>query len=215
MTITTRSPGASGCLFVVAAPSGGGKSSMVNALLEREPGIRLSVSYTTRPPRPGESEGHHYHFVDVPTFLALKERGEFLENAFVHGNWYATSATWLKSQVAAGQDVLLEIDWQGAAQVRRLIPGSVQIFILPPSIEALRERLQKRAQDPPDVIEQRLLSAREEIRHCGEFDYVIMNQDFARAVDDLSAIVRAARLTAARQQVRHAKALAQLLTSDT
>jgi guanylate kinase len=215
MTITTRSPGASGCLFVVSAPSGGGKSSMVNALLEREPGIRLSVSYTTRPPRPGESEGNHYHFIDVATFLMLKERGEFLEHAFVHGNWYATSATWLKAQVAAGQDVLLEIDWQGAAQVRRLIPDSVHIFILPPSLEALKERLEKRAQDPPDVIEQRLVAALEEMRHCGEFDYVIMNQDFARAVDDLSVIVRAARLTAPRQQVRHARALAQLLSSDT
>jgi guanylate kinase len=214
MTITTRSPGASGCLFVVAAPSGGGKSSMVNALLEREPGIRLSVSYTTRPPRPGESEGNHYHFIDVPTFIALKDRGEFLEHAFVHGNWYATSATWLRAQVTAGQDVLLEIDWQGAAQVRRLIPDSVHIFILPPSIEALKERLTKRAQDPPEVIAQRLVAAREEMRHCGEFDYVIMNQDFARAVDDLSVIVRAARLTAPRQQIRHAKALAQLLNPD-
>jgi len=214
MTITTRSPGASGCLFVVAAPSGGGKSSMVNALLEREPGIRLSVSYTTRPPRPGEFEGNHYHFVDVATFTALKDRGEFLEHAFVHGNWYATSATWLRAQVAAGQDVLLEIDWQGAAQVRRLIPDSVHIFILPPSIDVLKERLTKRAQDPPEIIAQRLVAAREEMRHCGEFDYVIMNQDFARAVDDLSVIVRAARLTAPRQQVRHAKALAQLLNPD-
>ena len=214
MTITTRSPGASGCLFVVAAPSGGGKSSMVNALLEREPGIRLSVSYTTRPPRPGESEGNHYHFIDVPRFLQLKDNGEFLEHAFVHGNWYATSATWLRAQVSAGQDVLLEIDWQGAAQVRRLMPDSVHIFILPPSIEALKERLTNRAQDPPDVIEQRLAAAREEMKHCGEFDYVIMNQEFARAVDDLSVIVRAARLTASRQQVRHAKALAALLNQD-
>jgi len=215
MTITTRAPGASGVLFVVAAPSGGGKSSMVNALLEREPEIRLSVSYTTRPPRPGESEGHHYHFIDVPTFLALKERGEFLEHAFVHGNWYATSATWLRAQVAAGQDVLLEIDWQGAAQVRRLIPDSVHIFILPPSIDVLKERLLRRGQDAPDTIAHRLNAAREEMRHCGEFDYVIMNQEFARAVDDLSVIVRAARLTASRQQVRHAKALAQLLNPDT
>ena len=215
MTITTRSPGAAGCLFVVAAPSGGGKSSMVNGLLEREPGIRLSISYTTRPPRPGEAEGQHYHFVDVAHFLTLKERGEFLEHALVHGNWYATSATWLQAQVAAGQDVLLEIDWQGAAQVRRLIPESVHVFILPPSIAALRERLEKRVQDPPEVIEQRLIAAREEMRHCGEFDYVIMNQDFARAVDDLSAIVRAARLTARRQQVRHAKILAELLNSVT
>jgi guanylate kinase len=214
MTITTQAPGASGVLFVVAAPSGGGKSSMVNALLAREPAIRLSISYTTRPPRPGESEGNHYHFVDEATFLALKARGEFLEHAFVHGNWYATSATWLKDQVAAGQDVLLEIDWQGAAQVRRLIPDSVHVFILPPSLDALKERLEKRAQDPPAVIAERLAAAREELRHFGEFDYVIMNQDFARAVDDLSVIVRAARLTAARQQARHAKVLAQLLTPE-
>jgi guanylate kinase len=214
VTITTRAPGASGVLFVVAAPSGGGKSSMVNALLEREPGIRLSVSYTTRAPRPGESEGHHYHFIDVPTFFARKDRGEFLEHAFVHGNWYATSAAWLREQVASGQDVLLEIDWQGAAQVRRLIPDSVHIFILPPSTTALKERLTKRGLDSDAVIAQRLDAAREEMRHCGEFDYVIMNQDFARAVDDLSAIVRAARLTASRQQVRHAKALAELLNPD-
>ena len=211
MTITTRSPGASGCLFVVAAPSGGGKSSMVNALLEREPGIRLSVSYTTRPPRPGESEGNHYHFIDVPRFLQLKDNGEFLEHAFVHGNWYATSATWLSHEVHAGHDVLLEIDWQGARQVRHLIPGSVLIFILPPSLASLRERLTKRGQDAPDVIERRMDAAREEMRHCGEFDYVIMNQDFARAVDDLSVIVRAARLAASRQQVRHAALIADLL----
>lgn len=211
MTITTQSPGAAGCLFVIAAPSGGGKSSMVNALLEREPGIRLSISYTTRAPRPGEHEGHHYHFVDVPTFRAMQERGEFLEHALVHGNWYATSATWLNAQVAAGQDVLLEIDWQGAAQVRRLVPGAVHIFILPPSLEALEERLKHRAQDPPDVIRQRLEAAREEMRHVGDFDYVIMNQEFARAVDDLSVIVRAARLTASRQLLRHSSALARLL----
>jgi guanylate kinase len=211
MTITTQGPPASGCLFVVAAPSGGGKSSMVNALLEREPGIRLSVSYTTRPPRPGEQEGVHYHFVDEPTFRRLDATGEFLETAHVHGNWYATSATWLRAQVAAGQDVLLEIDWQGARQVRALIPDSVHIFILPPSVAALKERLEKRAQDSPAVIAARLEAAREEMRHVGDFDYVIMNQDFARAVDDLSVIVRAARLTAPRQQVRHARVLTELL----
>jgi len=214
MTITTQGPPASGCLFVVAAPSGGGKSSMVNALLEREPGIRLSVSYTTRAPRPGEEHGVHYHFVTEPQFQALKANGEFLETAFVHGNWYATSATWLKQQVAAGQDVLLEIDWQGAQQVRALIPDSVHIFILPPSLAALKDRLEKRGQDRPEVIAARLDAAREEMRHCGEFDYVIMNQDFARAVDDLSVIVRAARLTAPRQQARHARVLARLLEPD-
>lgn len=210
MTITTQSPGASGCLFVIAAPSGGGKTSLVNALLEREPGIRLSVSYTTRPPRPGEQDGVHYHFVDVPRFMALKDAGEFLEHAHVHGNWYATSAKWLTDQVHQGRDVLLEIDWQGAAQVRRLIPGAVLIFILPPSIESLRERLVKRGQDSDAVIARRLDAAREEMRHASEFDYVIMNQDFARAVDDLSAIVRASRLAASRQFVRHARVFSEL-----
>ena len=142
------SEGATGCLFVLAAPSGGGKTSLVHALLEREPGIRLSVSYTTRPPRPGEADGVDYHFVDEPRFLALKAAGEFLEHAHVHGNWYATSATWLKREMEPGHDVLLEIDWQGAAQVRRLIPEAVHIFILPPSLDSLRERLEKRGQEP-------------------------------------------------------------------
>src|SRR3954469_14172470 len=171
--IATHPPPASGCLFVLAAPSGGGKTSLVRELLIREPGIRLSVSYTTRPPRPGEREGVHYHFVDHAAFRKLQENGEFLESAFVHGNWYATSATWLRSQVMAGQDVLLEIDWQGAAQVRRLMPGAVHIFILPPSLAALKERLEKRAQDSPAVIQKRLEAAREEVRHFGDFDYVI------------------------------------------
>jgi len=210
--IITKAPPASGCLFVLAAPSGGGKTSLVRSLLEREPGIRLSVSYTTRAPRPGEQEGIHYHYVDEGAFMALRERGEFLEHAHVHGNWYATSATWLKQEVQHGHDVLLEIDWQGAQQVRRLIPEAVHIFILPPSLASLKERLEKRGQDAPEVIVRRLEAAREEMRHCGEFDYVIMNQDFARAVDDLSAIVRAARLTATRQQVRHAALISQLLS---
>ena len=169
------------------------------------------MSYTTRPPRPGEQDGTHYHFVDVPRYMQLKDAGEFLEHAHVHGNWYATSATWLAEQVQQGNDVLLEIDWQGARQVRKLIPGSVLIFILPPSLASLEERLKKRGQDSPDVIVRRLDAAREEMRHCGEFDYVIMNQDFARAVDDLSVIVRAARLAASRQQVRHAALIADLL----
>ena len=209
--IATKAPPASGCLFVLAAPSGGGKTSLVKALLEREPGMRLSVSYTTRAPRPAERDGVDYHFVDEPTFMALKDKGEFLEHAFVHGNWYATSATWLSKEVHAGHDVLLEIDWQGARQVRNLIPGSVLVFILPPTLQSLEERLNKRGQDTPEVIARRMEAAREEMRHCGEFDYVIMNQDFARAVDDLSVIVRAARLAAPRQQVRHATLIADLL----
>jgi guanylate kinase len=206
-----RKSAAAGCLFVLSAPSGAGKTSVVAALLEREPGIGLSVSYTTRAPRPGERDGVHYHFVDEPRFLELKARGEFLEHAFVHGHWYATSAVWLSDQVARGRDVLLEIDWQGAAQVRRLIPAAVHVFILPPSLAALRERLERRGQDAPAVIVRRIEAAREEMRHWNEFDYVIMNQDFATAVDDLCAIVRAARLTAPRQGARHARLLDGLL----
>jgi guanylate kinase len=211
LLVPTKAPPASGCLFVLAAPSGGGKTSLVAALMQREPGIRLSVSYTTRTPRPGETDGVHYHFIDEGQFLALQEKGEFLEHAHVHGNWYATSATWLAAEVARGHDVLLEIDWQGATQVRRLIPEAVHIFILPPSLQLLRERLEKRGQDSAEVIRRRLEAAQEEMRHCADFDYVIMNQDFARAVDDLSAIVRAARLTAPRQMVRHAHLLQRLL----
>ena len=204
-------PVPTGNLFVVAAPSGGGKTSIVNALLEQDRAIRLSVSYTTRPPRPGEVDGVHYHFVDEPRFMALMAAGEFLEHAHVHGNWYATSSTWLRQQVNAGGDVLLEIDWQGAAQVRGLIPSSVHVFILPPSLPELRERLEKRGQDTSDVIARRLDAAQEEMRHCGEFDYVIINQDFATAVADLAAVVRASRLRAAQQRTRHSALVASLL----
>ena len=201
---------ATGNLFVVAAPSGAGKTSLTRALLEREPAIRLSVSYTTRAPRPGEVDGTHYHFVTPERFAQLKDAGEFLEHAHVHGNWYATSSTWLKGQVAAGHDVLLEIDWQGAGQVRKLIPESVQIFILPPSLDSLRQRLNLRGQDDAATIERRLTAAREEMRHCSEFDYVIINQDFASAVEDLRAIVRASRLRGTQQRTRHRALLEQL-----
>lgn len=199
-----------GNLFVIAAPSGGGKTSLTRALLAREPAIRLSVSYTTRPPRQGEEDGVDYHFVSPDRFETLKRGGEFLEHAYVHSNWYATSATWLKSQVSAGQDVLLEIDWQGAAQVRRLIPESVHIFILPPSLESLEERLVRRGQDDSGTIARRLVAAREEIRHCVEFNYVIINQEFASAVEDLCAVVRATRLRTAPQLVRYRPLIARL-----
>ena len=215
LPIATKAPPASGCLFVLAAPSGGGKTSLVRSLLEREPGIRLSVSYTTRAPRPGEQDGIHYHFVDEPAFMKLKDRGEFLEHAHVHGHWYATSATWLKQEVQHGHDVLLEIDWQGAQQVRRLIPEAVHIFILPPSLASLKERLEKRGQDSAAVIARRLEAARDEMRHCGEFDYVIINHEFATAVADLTAIVRASRLRAAAQCTRHAALLHSLLAPPT
>lgn len=201
---------ATGTLFVVAAPSGGGKTSLTRALLERERGIRLSVSYTTRPARPGEQDGIDYHFVSSERFMALRDSGEFLEHAHVHGNWYATSASWLEAEVAAGRDVLLEIDWQGAAQVRRLIPSSIHIFILPPSLALLEVRLRRRGQDDEATIARRLDAAKDEIRHCDEFNYVIINQDFAPAVDDLLAIVRASRLRAAQQCVRHRALITQL-----
>jgi guanylate kinase len=201
---------AAGNLFVVAAPSGAGKTSLTRALLEREPGIALSVSYSTRPPRLGERDGVDYHFVTLERFRALQDAGEFLEHAQVHGNWYATGATWLKAQVDSGQDVLLEIDWQGARQVRALVPDSVHIFVLPPSLASLEERLVRRGQDDEGTIARRLKAAREEMRHCEEFDYVIINQDFASAVDDLAAIVRVARLRGERQRVRHRALLTQL-----
>ncbi len=201
---------AAGNLFVVAAPSGAGKTSLTRALLEREPGIALSVSYSTRPPRLGERDGVDYHFVTLERFRALQDAGEFLEHAQVHGNWYATGATWLKAQVDSGQDVLLEIDWQGARQVRALVPDSVHIFVLPPSLVSLEERLVRRGQDDEGTIARRLKAAREEMRHCEEFDYVIINQDFASAVDDLAAIVRVARLRGERQRVRHRALLTQL-----
>jgi len=199
-----------GTLFVVAAPSGGGKTSLTRALLANDRGIRLSVSYTTRPPRPGERDGVDYYFISTERFMALRDAGEFLEHAHVHGNWYATSASWLRKEIEAGQDVLLEIDWQGAAQVRKLIPSSIHVFILPPSLALLEERLHRRGQDDKLTIARRLEAARDEIRHCAEFNYVIINQDFASAVDDLSAIVRASRLRAAHQCVRHEALIAQL-----
>jgi len=202
-----------GNLYVIAAPSGGGKTTLVRALLEQEPGIRLSVSFTTRPPRPGEIDGVHYHFVSEPDFQARMAAGEFLEHAQVHGNWYGTSAPWLASEAAAGHDVLLEIDWQGARQVRRLVASALTIFILPPSLATLKERLDKRGQDSPGVIARRLAAAREEMRHCREFDYVIINHEFATALADLTAIVRASRLRAAAQCTRHAALLQSLQAS--
>ncbi len=193
----------SGNLYIVSAPSGAGKTSLVAALIGADPQIRKSVSYTTRAPRHGEVNGTHYHFVTPEIFAQMAQAGDFLESALVHGNRYGTSRKWVADQIACDIDIVLEIDWQGAAQVRQLMTGTISIFILPPSFEALLQRLNTRGQDAPEVIAQRLTNARAEISHVGEFDYVIINNEFRVAADELQSVIRAERLRAARQLLRH------------
>ena len=200
----------SGSLFMVVAPSGAGKSTLVNALLAQEPALKLSISFTTRAPRPSEQHGREYYFTTADDFLARSERGEFLESAEVHGNYYGTSRLLIAEQMQAGTDVLLEIDWQGAQQVKKQFPHAVGIFILPPSIAALEERLNKRGQDEPQVITRRILAAGGEIAHAPEFEYVIINQEFAVALSELTAIVNATRCRFAQQAARNAFLFAQL-----
>ncbi|HET8899840.1 MAG TPA: guanylate kinase [Rhodanobacteraceae bacterium] len=200
-----------GTLFVVAAPSGAGKSTLVNALLAREPGIRLSISHTTRAPRAGESEGSHYHFVSRETFQAMIDAGQFFEYAIVHGDMKGTSLTAVAPLLEQGQDVLLEIDWQGARQVRAKVPECQSIFILPPSRAELEHRLRKRATDSEASIERRLHDSRAEISHAEEFDYILVNDVFETALDDMQAIVHAVRLRTPLQRLRHAGLIAELL----
>ena len=202
---------AAGTLFVVAAPSGAGKSSLVNALLEREPTISLSISHTTRPPRVGELYGRHYYFVERDAFEKQVAAGIFLEHAEVHGNLYGTSGTTVQELLAQGRDVLLEIDWQGAQQIRRSKPDCVSVFILPPSRAELERRLRGRGSDSAAVIEQRLRNSREEIGHAHEFDFILINDVFDDALADLQAIVRAVRQRSALQWRRHETLIAQLL----
>jgi len=194
-----------GNLFIVSAPSGAGKSSLVSAALAGDKGLALSVSFTTRPPRAGEKNGREYHFVDSKTFESMLERGEFLESAEVHGNRYGTSQKWIAEARAKGLDILLEIDWQGARQVRKAFPDAVSIFILPPPpvLQELERRLRGRGQDSEEAIQRRLRDAREEMSHVAEFDYVIINKEFEEARRDLTAVVRAARLMLSRQSARH------------
>jgi len=192
-----------GNVFIVCAPSGAGKTSLVAELLRRDRNVRLSVSHTTRLPRPGEQEGRDYQFVSRPAFEAMITRGEFLESAEVHGNLYGTSQKWIDEHRTRDVDIVLEIDWQGAQQVRRLIPEAIGIFILPPSPDTLRRRLIDRGQDSDPVIERRVQAARGEIAHLAEFDYVIINSSFDAAVEDLVSIVRTARLRIDAQISRH------------
>ena len=199
-----------GSLFLVVAPSGAGKSTLVNALLARDRNIHLSVSYTTRHPRRGDADGREYHFVSIEEFMQRRADGEFLESAEVHGNYYATSRRWIEERVRAGTDVLLEIDWQGARQVKAQFPHAVGIFILPPSFDALEARLHKRGQDTQPVIARRLLAAGSEMAHAPEFDYVIINEEFEMAGQQLAAIVTATRLRYGSQAARHHALFAQL-----
>ncbi len=200
----------SGQLWVVAAPSGAGKTSLVNALVDSVSGIKLSISHTTRPPRASDEEGKDYFFIDKPTFEAMITEQAFLEYANVFGNYYGTSKQWVEHELAKGEDVILEIDWQGAEQVSALLPDSRSIFILPPSPGTLRHRLEKRAEDQADVIAKRLQEATEEMSHCEDFDYIIINDKFEEALLELSAIILAQRLKSARQAQKYGTLLQSL-----
>jgi guanylate kinase len=200
----------SGNLFIVSAPSGAGKTSLVKALLAHNREIDLSVSYTSRPPRPGEADGKDYHFVSRETFLEMVKHGDFMENAEVYGNLYGTSQSWIEKETQRGRDILLEIDWQGAAQVRRIFPKCISIFILPPSLQALEDRLKGRNQDSAEVIARRIASAREDVAHVAEFDYVIINDKLDEALLQLNAIVIAAGLRRDRQLARRQDLINQL-----
>jgi guanylate kinase len=194
----------SGHLYIVTAPSGAGKTTLVRLLSENDPGIRVSISHTTRAPRVGERNGLEYHFVAVDDFLGMTRNNEFLEWAEVHGSHYGTARRGVETALLAGNDVLLEIDWQGAQQVRAVFPSAIGVFVLPPSLDELERRLCARATDSAETIARRVAAAREEMRHVAEFDYVIINDDLQRALQDLLAVVRAERLRYAAQRQRHA-----------
>lgn len=204
-----------GTLFIFSAPSGAGKTSLVNALLKTTPYIGVSVSHTTRTPRPGEDNGIAYHFVNVDEFQQMIGEGAFLEHAQVFDHFYGTSQRWVESELAEGRDVILEIDWQGAQQVRKLMPEAVSVFIAPPSISALRQRLQGRGQDDAATINRRMRDAQSEMSHYGEYDYLIINDDFNNTLEELCAIVIARRHRIEAQQARHADTLTALLQGDT
>jgi guanylate kinase len=203
-----------GTLYIVAAPSGAGKSSIVNAVLARDRNISLSISFTSRQPRPGERHAEHYNFISAAEFESMVEAGDFFEHARVHGDWKGTARQSVDPQLSAGRDVLLEIDWQGARQVRARVPGVVSVFILPPSRAALEERMRKRGQDSEEVITRRLAAAREEMSHYGEFDYLIINEIFDTAVAEMCSIFGASRLRKDPQVARHARLISSLLADD-
>lgn len=203
-----------GTVFVISAPSGAGKTSLVQGVRRRVPGLGFSVSYTTRRPRPGEINGEHYCFVDKPTFVELMDRGEFIEHALVFGEYYGTSKSQVQAMLQDGQDVILEIDWQGARQARQAIPSCVSVFILPPSRHTLQRRLQGRGSEDQAAIAKRLADAREEISHYNEYDYLIVNDDLQEALDLFEAVIRVGRQRTAVQRIRQAALIQALLTDE-
>jgi guanylate kinase len=203
-----------GTLFVISAPSGAGKTSLVKALVETVPDIKVSVSYTTRPKRTGEVHGVNYHFVSRDAFVEKIQSGDFLEYAEVFGNLYGTSQSWVESQLDSGDDIILEIDWQGAQQVRHLMPASRSIFILPPNRDILIKRLRDRGQDSEEIIARRTAEAITEMSHYGESDFLVINDNFQHALHDLHSIVKSERLRQARQDARHQQLIRNLLSDQ-
>ena len=210
MTNSTLTPSYQGSMLMIVAPSGAGKSSLVNALLKDDAGLKLSLSTTTRAPRPGEVDGKDYRFLSKDNFLKERDQGHFLEWAEVHGHFYGTSKPWIESQMQAGSDVMLEIDWQGAQQIRKLIPSVQWIFIFPPSIEALEERLRKRGQDDEATIQRRLSAAHVELLHAHEADYIVVNDSFDQALVDLKHILASSRLRSGPSMARNPALLQRL-----
>lgn len=200
-----------GTLYIISAPSGGGKTSLVNALLAAMPNLEVSISYTTRSPRPGENNHVNYHFVDETNFVELIGQQAFLEHAKVFGNYYGTPRKWVIDKLQAGIDIILEIDWQGAQQIRQLLSESISIFLIPPAWEIIQARLKERAQDNPDIIARRMAAARMELSHYHEYDYLVVNDDFTSALSDLQSIMHARRLRRPLQQQKYANLLAKLL----
>jgi len=211
MTQTATPASQPGLLFIVAAPSGAGKTSLVRALLDSTPNITVSVSHTTRAMRPGEEDGVHYHFIEIPGFETMRDAGEFLEHARVFDNYYGTSRAAVQERLDQGLDVILEIDWQGARQVRKVFPDSIGIFILPPSRQALQQRLQGRGQDDEQIIDRRMRDAVAEMSHFHEFDYLVINDDFDLALQELRCIVQGQHLQLGRQQQKYRSLLDDLL----
>ena len=203
----------SGSMILVVAPSGAGKSSLVAALLTTDPTLALSVSFTTRSPRPGEVEGINYHFISEEEFLSRKEQGDFLEWAFVHGNYYGTSRSWIMEKMEQGQDVILEIDWQGAQQIQKIVPQAIWIFILPPSMKILEERLRNRGQDDEETIQRRIRAAHDELSHLSEANYLVVNDLFQAALFELRQIISASRLRTIPQLLRHSSLIENLSNS--